>query len=352
MSHGSTSAILALARDLEIRVRAQLTEGRRILALGMESGSEVDRFGYLADDVIHNYSSSVSLEELKDNYSTSERVAALEGILDKLKRILRSKGEEKKEERAVEKVIQDLEWLRGVKEGRFVEREGVTSVTVAGVHAHMLTDRGFPYRDLIERVRQDLKGYSKIIGKYSPLQKKVNDIFRKIEKMFEPLEGTMDRPDEFRRTMEKAIAMQSNGFVDSFKVADPFMGFGKDRWVDADGFILEPQIIPTLRSMSIAVNFTLSSLVDVVEQTVELENQLWDILEDVPVSLDATDQPFRAYIYNSSDYDDLLARAKFFEPVSGELHSDLFNNIITRLDKLQKALCFVGKQLTGHIPTY
>lgn len=302
---------IAVAKDLKERLKKHIDHGEQLLKLepSLEQYREVIRFNAVADEILSTYASpTTSLEDFGDT-AIYDRVVSMESLLAKVSQFLkRSKAKAQDPKSSVTE--QDYEHL--YKREKFVhwllaELPKLTENYQRKDHSIQLSKTAsFIFKDIKGDVYKELKAEVDFLYRVGEQIKKglqpVIAYHREFLNGVDPFIGKDDEADKLIAHLTKALAKQPKSFDQTFKGPSyTFLGAGKVEWFgeqSRERFIKYPKA-SAKDIAQVSVDYpdkeTLQELGSLMFRIILIVMGYEEMAMSIPVPVDITEQPFRAY---------------------------------------------------------
>lgn len=291
------NASIALAEEAKRRITKHLRTGYvlRKNGLGLEHYTDIVRYNAVADSILGEFGSMVSLEDYSGDEDVSKRIVSMEGLLSSIKNFLFKKKKEVKETQAEPSFYKRLSWVDEEVQKlleTYEEKEG--TVTIPKRYADFLVSPNMP-----ALIKADCAQYKALFTRAKPTLDKSKQFRLHVEKEFDKFVGDTDRLEQFQALLKDLDAKQTKGLFEVFK--EPgynFVGFGKEPFKDQFKFFYTaPQVYAkTELELAYPSKKYLTTFINELRQLILVFAMVEEYEDQYPIGLDVTDPPIRGYL--------------------------------------------------------
>lgn len=334
------NASIALAEEAKRRITKHLRTGYALRknGLGLEHYTDIVRYNAVADSILGEFGSMVSLEEYSGDEDVNKRIVSMEGLLSSIKNFLFNKKKEVKATQNEPSFYSRLAWVDEevlkLMEA-YVEKEG--TVTIPKRYAGFLASPNMP-----ALIKADGAQYKTLFTRAKPTLDKAKQFRLHVEKEFDKFVGDADRLEQFQALLKDLDAKQTKGLFEVFK--EPgynFIGFGKEQFKDQFKFFYTaPQVVAkTELNLPYPSKKYLTSFINELRQLILIFALVEEYEDYYPIGHDVTDPPTRGYL-DDDIVTDYINKALYVHEIFDDYNSNFVVQLRERIGDLAEA-CIV-----------
>lgn len=331
--------IITLAKETQKRVRKHLIQGYRLRrqGLGLEQYNDIVRYNAVADNILGEFTTLISVEDYSGTEDLNKRVVSLEGLLDRIKGFLAGKKKEAVNKPKVRSLYDRMEWLNnevGDLLDTYTEREG--NVTIPKSYAGFFTGKG----PLSAQLKSDVDQYESLFNKAKSELNRQKSIMRDIGRKFERFVGNVSHRDEFVKLLKEIDNKQTKGLAAKFSnPSHKFMGFGKEPFFDRGKFEYTAPDVTSVVEIKLPYpsKDELASFVLQLRVLCEFYAIADDYASDYPMGIDPTDPPLRGYM-DDDEVQEFVNRSCYMMEVFEDYNGNFPDQLVDRIAELFTAM--------------